>query len=142
MMASSAGVAANETARGKRARVAAPLLQDLMHYARIIMENDPFKQRAPREEERSFRALFGCGPQVALILWTKLSSEHAFLPDDATITHLLWTLMYCGKQYRKWKTMRKLTKADPKTLRKWIAVFYSAIAMMEPFVVCTNPCSC
>lgn len=144
-MASNAAAAANQAARIKRPRVVPPSLEDLMHYARIIMEKDPFKHKAPREEERSFRALFGCGPQLALILWNKLSSEYALLPVDATITHLLWTLMYC-KQYGKWKTMRKLTNTDPKTLRKWISVVYCAFELMEPFVVCStmaqSPSSC
>lgn len=119
----------------KRARVGAPTIEDLMHHARIIMENDPFKVNAPREEDRSFRALFGCGATIALMLWKKLTdTANRLLPDDAEMKHLLWTLMYC-KQYGKWKTMRKLTRTDPKTLRKWIAVFYDAIAFIEPSVV-------
>ena len=54
-----------EGVQAKRARAAAPpVLQDLMHHARLILENDPFKmRRASLEEDRSFRALFG--------LWTK-----------------------------------------------------------------------
>lgn len=122
----------------KRARAGGALTaEDLMHHAQLIMENDPFKIRAPQEEERSFRALFGCGPKIAFILWERLTTNTPngrLLPEDAEMKHLLWSLMYC-KQYGKWKTMRKLTKTDPKTLRKWIFLFYDAIAFLEPFVV-------
>jgi hypothetical protein len=33
------------------------------------MEKDPFKGRAPKEEEKNFRAMFGYSPDVALIVW-------------------------------------------------------------------------
>jgi hypothetical protein len=127
-----AGVGVPEEPR-KRARVAPITADDVIYFARIIMESDPFKDRAPREEDRAFRALFGCGVHLVLILWNKLSSCD-LIPKDGLVTHLLWTLMYC-KQYGKWKTMRKLTKTDPKTLRKWIALFYDAIELIEPLVV-------
>jgi hypothetical protein len=110
-------------------------LDDVLHDARIIMENDPFKHKAPQEENRSYRALFGCGPEVTLALWNRLvDNDGAGLPDDVTVKHLLWTLMYC-KQYGKWKTMRKLTNTDPKTLRKWIAVILNAVELIESDVV-------
>lgn len=50
------------------------------------------------------------------------------------MTHLLWTLMW-HKTYALWKTMRKLTNTDPKTLRKWIDVFSDAIMLIEPDIV-------
>jgi hypothetical protein len=43
-----------------------------MFYARIIMERDPFKELAPRDEDRKFRALFGCPAKIVLIVWSKL----------------------------------------------------------------------
>ena len=104
-----------------------------MYFGRFLMENDPFKHRAPREEDKAFRALIGCCPVVVLDLWNKLI-EHDALPENGTMLHLLWTLMY-SKQYAKWSTMRKLTGTDPKTLRKWIGLFYSAIELLEPVVV-------
>lgn len=119
----------------KRARVAAPSTVDVLHFGRIIMEKDPFKDKAPREEDKAFRALFGCGPAIVLDLWNKLSN-HDLIPDQGTMTHLLWTLMYC-KQYGKWSTMKKLSNGvDPKTLRKWIDQFLYNIALLEPVVVC------
>ncbi len=134
-----------EGVQAKRARAAVPpVLQDLMHHARLILENNrPFKmRRASLEEDQSFWALFGCGPKIAFILWNKLVAKTAsgsLLPEQAEMKHLLWTLMYCKQWYGKWKTMRKLTNTDPKTLRKWIAVFYEAIAFLEPSVV-GSPC--
>ena len=70
-----------------------------------------------------------------LDLWNKLNG-HGVLPENGTMAHLLWTLMY-SKQYGKWSTMRKLTGTDPKILRKWIGLFYSAIELLEPVVVST-----
>ena len=98
----------------KRSRVVQLTVEDVMFKARIIMERDPFKQRAPCEENRSFRAIFGCDPRIVLKLWNMIIS-HEILPEGGTLTHLLWTFMYC-KTYSKWKTMRRITDTDPKTL--------------------------
>jgi hypothetical protein len=38
----------------KRSRVAEPSVVEVMYFARFIMENDPFKARAPMEEDRQF----------------------------------------------------------------------------------------
>jgi hypothetical protein len=98
------------------------------------MEKDPFKHRAPREEDKAFRALFGCAPVIVLTVWNKLSSAD-LIPHKGTMTQLLWTLMYC-KQYGKWSTMSKLTNGtDPKTLRKWIYQFLYNIEQLEWSVV-------
>ena len=119
-----------ESKANKRSRVAEPTVVEVMYFARFIMENDPFKQRAPMEEDRQFRALFGCSPSVVLTVWNKLVSFGS-VPADGMMKHLLWALMY-AKQYAKWQTMRKLTTADPKTLRHWINQFFDAIASLEP----------
>lgn len=119
----------------KRSRQAEPCVADVLHYARLIMHNDPFKERAPKEENRAFRALFGCGANIVLLLWKGLEHFH-LVPDKATMTHLLWTLMYL-KTNARWSTMRKLTGGvDPKTLRKWIfEEILPAITLLEPMVV-------
>ena len=117
----------------KRARSLPLSLDDIYWYARMIMENDPWKDRAPRDEDRNFRALFGCGAEVILKLRTLLE-ENDLIPIGGTITHLLWTCLH-GKTYSKWKTMRKLTKTDPKTLRKWIRDFLDSISQLEGLVV-------
>lgn len=119
----------------KRPRQTVPVVGDVLQKARLIMHNDPFKDRAPREEDRAFRALFGCAAHIVLKLWILLVT-HDLVPEDGNMTHLLWTLMYL-KTNAKWKALRQLTGgADPKTLRKWIFdEFLPAISMLEPIVV-------
>ena len=117
----------------KRSRVTAPTVDDIMYKARFLMENDPFKERAPTEEDQNFRAMFGTGAGIVLILWNLLQF-HDVLPNGGTITHLLWMLLYL-KTYAKWKTMKKITNVDPKTLRKWIQLFLKSVELLEPFVV-------
>ena len=125
--------------RRKRARAVDVSLLHVWHYARLIMHNDPFKERAPQDEEERFRALFGCGPYIVLLLW-KLLGEHDLLPpedgsQDSLMSQLLWTLMYC-KTYAKWKTMKILSAGkDPKTMRKAIRRFLEAIEQLESVVV-------
>ena len=129
----------------KRQREAEPAVQDVLHYGRLIIHNDPFKDRAPREEDRAFCALFGCGAHIVLIVWNALKF-HELTPAGGTMTHLLWTLLYF-KTYPSWKTMSKLTNADPKTLRRWIFGgndygsngFAKAISFLEPYVVRCPP---
>jgi hypothetical protein len=122
-----------ESSKTKRARVEQAKLEDVLYFGRFLMEKDPFKHRAPREEDRAFRAMFGSSASNVLKLWQLLVSLD-ILPEGGTLMHLLWTLMYT-KQYGKWSTMRKLTNTDPKTLRKWIGLFYDAIELLEPEVV-------
>lgn len=110
-----------------------PTVDDVLFKARIIMEKDPFKERAPPEEDRAFRALFGCGPEIVHRLWILLC-KHELVPEGGSMTHLLWTLMY-AKTYGKWKTMRQLTQSDPKTLRLWIGRFIEAISYLEADLV-------
>ena len=117
----------------KRSRSQEAALDDVFHFARLIMQADPFKDRAPREEDRAFRALFGCGPTVVLTLWKMLIAAD-LNPQNGSITHLLWSLMY-AKQYSSWSIMQKLSGADAKTLRLWIFKFYDAISLLEPQVV-------
>ena len=117
----------------KRPRTLPLSLDDVYWYARLIMENDPFKDRAPRDEDRNFRALFGCGADIVLKLW-RLLEANDLIPVGGIITHLLWALLH-AKTYGKWKTMRKLTKSDPKTLRKWIFEFLNSIEQLEGLVV-------
>jgi hypothetical protein len=108
----------------------------VLYFGRLIMEKDPFKDKAPQEEVRSFRALFGCAPNVVLTLWDKLVAFD-LIPEGGAMKHLLWALTY-AKQYGKWRTMRQLTSTDPKTLRNWIYKFFDAIAMLEPFIVSSS----
>lgn len=124
---------ATDSSTKKRARVADVTVEDVMYFGRFLMENDPFKHRAPREEDKAFRALFGSSPSNVLELWHLLLSNDV-LPEGGTLTHLLWMLMF-AKQYGKWSTMKRLTNTDPKTLRKWIGLFFDAVELIEAHVV-------
>jgi hypothetical protein len=117
----------------KRVRMDDLTIDDVLYFGRLVMENDPFKERAPSSEGPAFRAMFGCSQAVVLDLYNKLVSND-LLPDGGKVKHLLWALMY-AKQYAKWVTMRKLTNTDPKTLRLWIHRFFDAIASLEPEIV-------
>ena len=113
----------------KRARTTEISVDDVLHYARIIMDNDPFKDRAPAEEDRRFKAIFGVTPEIVLMLWLMLV-EFDFVPANGTLIHFLWTLMYL-KTYPKWVTMKQLTRADPKTLRLWVFQFRDALELLS-----------
>jgi hypothetical protein len=63
-----------------------------------------------------------------LALWNKLVAADV-VPNGGTLHY-----MY-AKTYGKWKTMRKLTQTDPKTLRKWINLFWNAVSLVESDVV-------
>ena len=122
------------TDRPKRLREVPPTEEDILHKARMIMHEDPFKDCASQEETRRFKALFGCRPVVALCLWLQLV-KRCLVPEQGTIMHLLWTLMF-HKVYATEATMKKLTGgADEKTTRKWVGDFVTAIQFLEPFVV-------
>ena len=100
------------------------------------MHNDPFKERAPAEEDKRFRSLFGCGVVVAHKLW-QLLNTHRLVPSGGTMTHLLWTLTFL-KVHPSELAMKTLTgSTDNKTIRKWVVQFYKAIAQLELILVRT-----
>jgi hypothetical protein len=118
----------------KRQRPVRPEVQDLLRLARVIWSRDPDKVRTTQTEDRDFRELFGCGVLVALSLWGLLLTTD-LLPEDGTLEHLLWTLMFM-KVYAKQKTMCSLCGGiDPQTLKKWTELFIEAISYLEPMVV-------
>lgn len=120
--------------RAKRLREEPASSADFMFKARIIMDNDPFKELAPKGTDKRFRALFGCPSVVAFKLWKELLSNK-LLPEGGTMTHLLWTLMFL-KVYPSDEAMGLLTGgADAKTLRKWIDRFLDAIDLLLPSLV-------
>jgi hypothetical protein len=50
----------------KSMRFEEPSIDDGMYYARLVMENNPFKERSPAAEDRVFCAMFGCSTVVVL----------------------------------------------------------------------------
>jgi hypothetical protein len=123
--------------QNKRQRPIRPEVQDLLRLARVIWSRDPAKVRTTQTEDRDFREHFGCGALVALTLWGMLLTTD-LLPDDGTLEHLLWTLMFM-KTYGKQKTLCSLCGGiDPQTLKKWVELFVEAISSLEPMVVSTQ----
>ena len=127
----------------KRQREEPATLEDLLNKARILMHKDPFKERAPQTEITHFRALFGCAPWIALTAWNLLV-EHNLLPDNGTMYHFLWALIYL-KAYPTELNLKKLIGQDTKTIQKYVDPMLEAIASLEPFIVsccCKLPCCC
>ena len=125
--------------RPKRARSDPTTVEDVMFYARILMKRDPFEHLAPQDENRRFRAMFGCTDAIVLKVWS-LMKEHEVLHEGRTLMHLLWTFLYC-KTYTKWAVMKIMTNSDPKTIRKWIGLFLVSVSLLEPYLVCTLLCA-
>ena len=120
--------------RSKRQREAPPESDDLMFKARIIMHEDPFKERAPIGEDKQFRALFGCSSDIALILWCFLRDKK-LIPAGGSIMQYLWTLLFM-KVYPTEDNMKLLTRGtDQKTIRKWVWQFMKAIAETCEYLV-------
>ncbi len=117
---------------GKR-QCLGPHLSDILKVARDMLGGELSAKSATMTEDRRFREMFGCGPFVALALWTLISKE-AMLPGSS-ITHMMWALMFL-KQYPKEAPLRSMGGGnDEKTMRKWKWKMISAIADLEPFVV-------
>jgi hypothetical protein len=121
----------------KRQRPVRPEVQDFLRLARIVWSRDPEKARTTQTEDRDFREHFGCGVLVALSLWGLLLTAD-LLPDDGTLEHLLWTLMFM-KTHAKQKTLCSLCGGtDSQTLKKWVELFAEAVSSLEPTLVRKN----
>jgi hypothetical protein len=104
------------------------------------MQNRHSSERAytNAQEDRLFREFFGVSAFVALTLYTMLV-EYNFLPPGGEIIHLLWTLFFLKKYPTEGVSSAAAGgsrgKVDPKTFRKWVWLFVSAIVELYPFVV-------
>ena len=94
-----------------------PELDDIMRVARVYMGKNPQQDEITITEDRRFRELFGCGPMVVVGIWTLLLDTDS-VPTKGTLHHLFWTLLFL-KNYGTDGIMKKLTGADPDTVRKW-----------------------
>jgi len=102
----------------KRKRFSLVSTSDFMEEARIMWRIDNSK-RCDKSEDRDFLVYFWRGVIVVHCIWMMMESRES-IPNDGTIRHLLWTLMFM-KSYTKEKTMCTLVGIrDPKTLRKWV----------------------
>lgn len=110
------------------------LSSSFLQQARMIWRRHPTIARSPYVEERDFREFFGCSPPVVVSLWGLLV-KNELVPKGGSIEKLLWALMF-KKTYGKEKTMCTLVGGiDPKTFRKIVWEFISAIASLEGLVV-------
>jgi hypothetical protein len=65
-----------------------PTMDYVLYCAQIILHNDPFNDKAPKEEDEHSCAIFGCCADVILVLWYKLLQAD-LIPEKGTMTHLL-----------------------------------------------------
>ena len=77
----------------KRARETAACEADFITIGREIQNRYQLKLGTGMSESIKFRSYFGCGEEVAVILWTMLDA-YSLLPDGAQILHLLWALFF------------------------------------------------
>ena len=88
---------------------------------------------ATMTEDHQFCEVFGCGPLVALALWSLMLAES--MVNNTSVVHMLWALMFL-KVYSKETTMSLMAGGiDEKTYRKWVWQLVSLIADLEPVVV-------
>jgi hypothetical protein len=85
-------------------------------------------------EERRFREMFGCSPQVVLELWTMLISK-SIIESTSEVRHLLWALLFLKIYAKETTTSRLVGGVDEKTYRKWVWIFVCAIADLEGDIV-------
>ena len=105
-----------------RLRKRAPNLETVNRFAREIWRRDPDKAKSLMREDRRFREFFGCSAVVALSVWRRLELG-SLVPDDGTIKHLMWTLLFM-KVYPKKEVMCILIQVrDPKSHRKRMWIF-------------------
>lgn len=118
----------------KQQRQVVPDKEDIIRCARDMMHNSQYISKAESTEERTFRCLFGCAPEVALTIWTMLLTMDV-VPADGTITYFLWSLLFL-KVYGSTEVLLKIAgNPDAKTFRLWVWRFIPAIANLQPVLV-------
>lgn len=64
-------------------------------------------------------------------MWSMLKNR---VPVDSSPVHLLWTLLFL-KQYNPEHIMGTLLQRDEKTLRKWIWLFVTQLALIKVVII-------
>ena len=106
----------------------------VLRVARMLWHRRPDLSRSTTEEDKEFRASYGCGLLVATNTWNLLITK-ALLPNGGTVEHFLWMLTFM-KTYAKGKNLSKACgNADLKTIRHWVWQFIRAVAELESIVV-------
>lgn len=116
-----------------------PSPDDFILAGKDIQNKKRRHQRGSKQaERRAFMEFFGTRAAIVSLIW-RLLVENDLLPEKAQIKHLLWALFFM-KVYPKQGPACSVVggsdgAVDPKTLRKWVWLFISRIAMLEPIVV-------
>ena len=67
---------------------------------------------------RSFKARFGCSPDVCSVLWEMMSNRRS-KPRNMIPKHLLWALLFL-KTYNSETVLSGVLGIERKTFRKWV----------------------
>ena len=105
----------NQPTQGKKQCMGPPDLEYILKAGREIMCQS--LSSATRTEDCQFREVFGCGPLVALALWSLMFAE--LMVCDASFVHMLWALMFLNV-YSKEITMSSMAGGiDEKNTKNW-----------------------
>jgi hypothetical protein len=97
---------------GKKQRMTPPDITHILQVGQEIMGRSS-STPGSMTEDRRFRAIFGCGPPVALVLSGMVLTE-PMVVSGATVVHMLWALMFL-KVYGNETTMSTIAGVDEKT---------------------------
>lgn len=127
----------DEMSSVKQSRASKLTVEDFYRVGRDI-QNRSCRTLADKSEDKLFREFFGCSALVALYTWSLLE-QYDFITPDGQIQHLLWTLFFMKQYPTEGLACAALGgskgKIDPKTYRKWVHPFMSALSDLEPCVV-------
>ena len=127
-----------DTRGAKRNKGAMPEVDDFYRHGEKMQNCSGSTVRAFTTEDRRFCECFGCGANVALVLW-ELLQEHDALPNGGMIMHLLWSLHFMNvypEQDGGSATAGGSGGAiDKKTWMKYFWPFVEAIVFLEQIVV-------
>jgi hypothetical protein len=91
-------------------------------------------------EDRRFRGLFGACIEIVLKVWSMLL-EDGLRPKKSKPKHLLWMLYFLKVYLREASSCSAVNGSkgaiNPKTLRKWVWLFFERIAKLADEVVST-----
>jgi hypothetical protein len=93
-----------------------------------------------KTEMSCFRAMFGTGPKICAILWTRISSTMTIPSGAGKLVHLLWSLMFL-KLYCSESVLASLAGGvHEQTFRKWAWWFVDAISNLQYSVILWTNC--
>jgi hypothetical protein len=122
----------------KRKRMTKPTARDFLLGGKDIQNKAGRAIGSTGTEECHFREFFGTGASVISKLWIMMV-DHAVIPPEGEIKHLLWTLHFLKaypRQSAVCSTVGGSTGAiDPEMFWKYMWPFIRSIANLETAVV-------